>query len=154
MRRNGLGELYTSCVEGKQLPPLEPSLAAVGFTPKEVPAKLTYFGIRVEKGSIAELDPEGPAAKAGFRVGDRIIGRYPGSRSERVRVGEQVTTKYRFGLETTEPGVPGTNLDVVRGKDEMTIRVSPHLIDGGFASRYDEDATKLKAFFAFGVRQP
>ena len=154
MQRQGLGEMYKVCIEGKELPPLENSLAAVGFTPKEVPVKLTYFGIRTEKGRIVEIDPDGPATKAGFRVDDRIIGRYPGGRSERVRIGVNVTTKYRYGLELVEPGVEGTYLDVVRGRDELTIRVQPRLIEGGLARRYEADEAKLTEFFAFRLGKP
>jgi hypothetical protein len=88
------------------------------------------------------------------RVDDRIIGRYPGGRSERVRIGENVTTKYQFGLAFVEPGVEGTYLDVVRGKDELAIRVQPRLIEGGLASRYEADEAKLKDFFAFRLRKP
>jgi hypothetical protein len=65
-----------------------------------------------------------------------------------------VTTKYRFGLEFVEPGVEGTSLDVVRGKDELTIRVQPRLIEGGLASRYEGDEAKLTEFFAFRLRKP
>ncbi len=154
MQRNGLGDVEKSWLEGKELPPLEPSLAYVGFTPKQAPAKLTYFGIRVEKDRIVELDPDGPASKAGFRVDDRIIGRYPGSRSERVRVGESVTTKFRYGLETVEPGVEGTSLDVLRGKQELNIRVQPNLIDGGQASWYGLDEARVNKFFAFQLQKP
>src|SRR5262245_12954875 len=155
MQRQGLETLYKSCIEGKELPALEKSLAAVGFNPKEVSVKLTYFGIRLgEKGQIAELDPDGPAAKAGFRVGDLIVGRYPGSRSERVRVGKDVTTKYTFGLEVFEPGIEGTCLDLQRGKEELTIRVQPRLIEGGLASQYEADEAKLKEFFVFRLRKP
>jgi hypothetical protein len=154
MRQHGMEALYQTCVEGKELPPIDSALAAIGFIPKDVPADLTYFGIRVDKDRIVELDPDGPAAKAGFRVDDRIIGRYPGWRSEQVRVSEKVTTKYRYGLEFIEPAVAGTFLDVVRGKEELTIRVQPRLMEGGLASRYEADEAKLRAFFAFRLEKP
>ncbi len=149
MEEHGLGSIYKTHVESKGLPPIGDLLAVAGFSPKEVPVELTYFGIREENGWIVELDPEGPAAKAGFRVGDQFIGRYPGYRSERVSVSEQVTTKFRYALEIIEPGIAGTSLDVKRGKEELTIRVQPSLIQGGLASRYEADVPKLKKFFAF-----
>jgi hypothetical protein len=154
MERHGLESIYKTLVGGKELPPIADTLASIGFSPKDVPVELTYFGIRVEKDRIAELDPKGPAAQAGFRIGDRIVGRFPGSRAEPVRISERLTTPYRYGLENVEPGVAGTYLDVQRGAEELTIRVQPRVIQGGLASRYVADEAKLKEFFAFRLARP
>jgi hypothetical protein len=69
-----------------------------------------------------------------------------GSRAEPVRISEQVTTPYRYGLEDVEPGVAGTFIDVQRGREELTLRVQPRLIPGGLASRYAADQAKAKVF--------
>jgi hypothetical protein len=148
MQRHGLESIYRRHVEGKELPPIGDAITSLGFSLEDIPVKLTYFGIRAEKGRITELDPKGPAARAGFRVGDRMIGQFP-SRSEKVRISAKVTTPFRYGLETIEPGVSGTFLDVRRGKEELTIHVQPRLIEGGLGSRYVADKARLREFFAF-----
>jgi hypothetical protein len=148
MQGHGLESIYKTVVEGKELPPMANTLASLGFSLKDAPVELTYFGIRAEQGRITELDPKGPAAQAGFRVGDRIIGRFP-ERGERVRISAQVTTPYRYGLENVEPGVSGTFLDVQRGKEELTIPVQPRIIQGGLGSRYVADEAQLREFFVF-----
>lgn len=48
----------------------------------------------------------------------------------------------------------GTYLDVVRGRDELTISVQPRLTEGGLASRYEADEAKLTEFFAFRLGKP
>ncbi len=72
LREHGLAAFYESYYEGKGLPEIEDALKAVGYGVEEKEAELTYFGIRVETGGVAELDPEGPEALAGMRVGDKI----------------------------------------------------------------------------------
>jgi hypothetical protein len=148
MQHNGLESIYKRHVEGKELPPIGDVITSLGFSLEDVPVKLTYFGIRAEKGRITELDPKGPAERAGFRVGDRMMGWFP-SRGEKVRISAQVTTRYRYGLENVEPGVSGTFLDVQRGKEALTIHVQPQLIEGGLGSRYVGDEARLRKFFAF-----
>jgi predicted metalloprotease with PDZ domain len=82
MEANGLAEFYANHVaEPSVLPEVEPALRGIGFDTLEQEANLTYLGIRVEGGDslgrIVDLDPDGPATLAGFKVGDRIFGFAP-----------------------------------------------------------------------------
>jgi hypothetical protein len=152
MESHGLSGFYGRFVARPDLPDAAKLLAAVGFERTEVPAQLTYLGIRLgpgpDIGRVIELDPEGPAAAAGVEVGDAIRGYFP-SRSERPRIDASVATPFRFGLERLEPGVAGAFVDVVRDGRESRLPITPGLVAGGWLARFIPDEPRTDAFFDY-----
>lgn len=157
MESHGLAAFYASYVaQPAALPKLEPALREIGFEPFEREANLTYLGIQVESGDspgrIVALDPDGPAARAGFPVGDRIFGTSP-TRSQRPRVADQVTTPYRFGLNRIATGAKVAHLDVQRGGEELVLSIEPRIIPGGTRTAYRARGEATERFFRYDPAQ-
>lgn len=149
MTHRNFNQLFNAAIEGRQLPSVDDKLEEIGYAVADAPALLTYFGLDVEDGRVSGVDTAGPAAKAGIQPGDRILGRFPGSRSQLIRVGPMVTTPFRYALETAEPGVEGSFFDVIRGSVELRIPITPDLIPGGILRTYvTVEVEKLDRFFA------
>ncbi|HSD11188.1 MAG TPA: hypothetical protein VLF14_09400, partial [Candidatus Binatia bacterium] len=151
MGSNGLAEFYASYVaKPASLPDLDSALREIGFEATESEASLTYLGIEIEGsdsiGKIAALDPDGPAARAGFKIGDQIVGCAP-SRMNPPRVGASVATPYRFGLNRLASGAKVGTLDVVRDGRELTLSIEPRPIPGGLRTAYRRGGEALDRFF-------
>ena len=74
MKDHGLKNFYQQFSEGKVSPEVDDALKTAGYVVQESEAKLGYLGIRKEGDRVVELDPKGPAALAGVKIGDRIYG--------------------------------------------------------------------------------
>src|SRR5262249_37538104 len=75
-----LGDFYAPYIAHAGLPELRDALASIGFEFGESAERLSYLGISATGepfGTITALDPDGPAARAGAKVGDRISGLWP-----------------------------------------------------------------------------
>ncbi|MEP6911500.1 MAG: hypothetical protein ABI923_02030 [bacterium] len=149
LKSHNLTDFYERYYQGKALPEISESLKSIGFVPKEVAAELTYFGIRNEEDRVVEIDPEGPAALAGVRVGDLIYGYFP-TRQDRPRDIDKVNTRFAYGLDLVEPGNTGTYLDIKRrGQSQFSLPIQPRLIRGGHTKRYLASGKELDRFFSF-----
>lgn len=153
MRSPGLAEFYESYVaKPAELPEVEPVLREIGFETFEQEANRTYPGIQVESGDspgrIVALDPDGPAARAGFKVGDRISGDSP-TRASRPRLSDRVTTPYRFGLNRLATGAKVAHIDVMREGKELTMSIEPSVIPGGVRTVYRAPAEATARFFRY-----
>jgi hypothetical protein len=151
MEGNGLAEFYARYVaKAAALPEVGPALRDVGYESFDQEASLTYLGIQVEEGDaagrIVALDPDGPAARAAFKVGDRIFG-YSPTRSNQPRVGDRVTTPYRFGLNRLATGAKVASIDVEREGKEITLSIEPRIIPGGFRTGYRASGDAVGRFF-------
>jgi len=136
------------------VPDTDALLLSIGCRRAAVPVELTYLGVRAESldaadtpfyHRIIELDPAGPAAAAGARVGDIITGWYP-ARTEDVSLAPEVRTPYTFGLTAFAPRVGGAFFGVRRGTDEVRIDFTPTVIPGGLLHRL-EPTPALDRFF-------
>ncbi len=157
MEAAGLEQFYARHVLGPaSFPPADEALEELGFELSESDASLTYLGIQVAGdaplGSVVAVDPEGPAARADVKVGDRIQG-YSPSRSRPPRIAESVKTPYRFGLNCIASGAEVAEIDVLRDGTEVKLRVEPRLISGGVRTAYRASGEKLESFFKHDPQQ-
>ncbi len=152
MESQGLGDFCAHHVRGREIPDVRAALLEAGFVEGRIEVPLTYLGIATDSEQlickVTDLDPQGPAANAGLKVGDQIAGYFP-SRDGRPEVAESVTTPYRFLLNGLEPSVTGWYLDVTRGDQALQIRLNPEIIPGGYVPGYRAGGGKLDAFFDF-----
>lgn len=138
-KANDAEDLWMTYIAGRAVPDVRATLVSLGCEPGFEPVPLAYLGVRAEPSDpaqplralrIVELDPDGPAALAGARVGDVITGWFP-ARSDPVEVGPEVTTPFTFGMTAMEPGNPGTYFGVRRDGAEIRIECRPRTISGG-----------------------
>jgi hypothetical protein len=140
------GELWRRSFAGTARPDLRSDLEFIGFAAR-LPVELTYVGLEVSSGGdVTAVDPEGPAAAAGMRVGDRIFGRAP-TPAVKPEIGPEVTTAYRWGLDGFEPGAAGAFLDVLRGGEELRVDIAPRLVAGGYRAGLAAEDPRTAAFF-------
>jgi hypothetical protein len=143
---HGQGELWRRSFAGVERPDLRADLASIGYA-ERVPVQLSYVGLGVNaEGDVTAIDPDGPAASAGFQLGDRIFGRSPRA-AVKPQIGSEVTTSYRFGLDGFEPGQPGAFVDVRRGSQELRIALTPRLIPGGYRAGLAPGDPRTAEFF-------
>lgn len=150
MEAHDMGDFHRRYVAGTESwPDAVTALGRVGYDLGEEDAPLTYLGVRAAGaglGVVVELDPEGPAALAGMRVGDAITGYFP-TRVEPPLVRDTVTTPFTFGLTRFEPDHPGTFVGVSRDGEDVKIELVPRTIPGGYLSDRPVATPGLAAFF-------
>ncbi|MGH7150214.1 MAG: hypothetical protein ACREIU_05935, partial [Planctomycetota bacterium] len=154
METNGLAEFYASHVaKAAALPEVGPALREIGFDVVAREAGLTYLGIQGEEAQlpsrIVALDPDGPAARAGFKVGDRILG-YSPVRADPPRITDRIMTPYRFGLNRIASGAKVARLDVERDGKELALSIEPRLVPGGVRTGYRAGGEAVGRFFRCG----
>lgn len=147
---NGLKEFYARHIAGPALPQLDEALAAAGFELYDADVPLTYVGLRTEGhelfGTIAAVDPEGPAAQAGLKAGDRLTGFWP-TRAARPAVRDSVDARYPFALNLFDPDAARVFINVLRDGEEVKAEIQPRRIPGGAERHYRAVEEKLEKFF-------
>ena len=134
-------DVYTRSIDGTHVPAVRPLLIAAGFDEgAEEPASLTYLGIEARSEStdpmavvpavVLAIDPAGPAAKAGLRVGDRIID-IGERRGDPPIIGPSEPTRYRFGLNVVPSSARTVTLGVERNGSVTEVQVAPVRRSGG-----------------------
>ena len=133
---------------------LAADLRELGFERARAPEPLAYVGLRLEQkdalfGRVVEVDPDGPAAAAGIRVGDRVTGFYP-TRVDRPQVGEAVETRFRYALAWLEPGREDTYIGVERDGEELQCPLVPRAIEGGYREAWRvAERERVDAYLSF-----
>jgi len=155
MTSHELKDFYEAYIDAPALPDAGAALIRAGFEAQErSPATLTYFGIATDGGSVLgpviAVDPDGPGAAAGIRVGDVINGLYPVlPEGDRPRIGAGVSTPYRFGLNLGVPGAGSITVGIER--DGLQLPVRARAIDGGEFMRLSAGPTVGEFFGATGA---
>ncbi len=148
----GLKEFYARCVAGAGPPAAQEGLERLGFVFERASVPLTYLGLCAEGvglgARIVKVDPNGPAAAAGVRVGD-VVGGYAPTRDGAVEIGSAVTTEYRFGLALFEPAAKSVQIWFERDGREVEIRIVPQIWDGGSRRVIGNAGEALDDFFRF-----
>jgi len=154
LRRIGLADFVSRHITGAEAPTVRDALLSLGYEWREFPTELAYVGLRTEDGEgfgrVVEIDPAGPAAAAGFRLGDVIGGLAP-ARTDDVRVGDAFSTPFSFGLTIVEPTDDPVTIWVHRtGEDPAALRVIPRRVPGGAVRRLTLTPEAEAAFFKTG----
>lgn len=149
MVAHGLEDFYAEYVDKPQLPELHAALLEIGYSTERTDLPLTYVGATVEGhrifGTVTAVDPDGPAAKAGMKVGDQITGMYP-ARELAPSVPEDIDTPYRFALDLIDPDRPGTYIGVLRAGERIRLEIQPRTISGGYTERFVA-SERVRTFF-------
>ena len=114
--------------------------------PARFPDVEAQAGGRATSGRVVAVAPEGPAARAGVRVGNEIRGCGP-ARGRPPRLGKGVVTQYRSGMACIASGAEVAELEVGRDGEEMRVEVAPRLIEGGVRTAYRARGEELDGFF-------
>jgi predicted metalloprotease with PDZ domain len=151
MEALGLAEFYGRFVASPAPPPaIGAALLELGFEAADREASLTCVGIQVGDGEasrgIVAIDPEAPAARAGFEVSDRIVSCSPG-RQNPPRIRDGVATPYRFGLNAIASGAAAATIEVERRGKPLSLSVAPRLIAGGVRTPYRGGSPAVERFF-------
>lgn len=168
MESRGLSEFYARHVAAPGLPELGPALESIGFEPARSPVELAYVGLATENdelfGRVVGIDPDGPAARAGVRVGDRISGFFPSRDGgillddERLARLDVPAREFRYALTRIEPGVTGTYIGIVRdapdgsGDQRLQLDLEPRTIPGGYRPTYRARGPAVEPFFRLPAR--
>jgi hypothetical protein len=154
LRSIGLADVYEQYFVGKLLPEAHSLLVSTGYDEAIEKAALTYVGIDAKSDSpdvvpavVSEVDPKGPAAKAGILAGDIITGWDGERRSNPPIIGREVTTKYRFALNLIPSGFKTVVFSLVREGKEIKVEVSPQLIAGGERKSLRWNSERGRNFF-------
>lgn len=158
MQANGLAEFWERWIaQPAMLPEVGAALVEMGYEAAKEDASLTYLGIQVEEGDasgeVVSIDPGGPAASVGLRVGDRILKSGP-VRQNPPRILGSVETPYRFGLDTIASGAEVATIEVERGGESLTLSVKPRLVAGGMRTSYRPGPETLERYFRYAAPAP
>jgi predicted metalloprotease with PDZ domain len=157
MARLGLSDLYERSIARTDVPAAHPLLVEMGFVDTKQQASLTYLGIEaryegpadateVVPAIVTAIDSAGPAAKAGVRPGDRIIG-YGDRRGDPPELGPGAPPHFQFGLNVIPSGARSIKLQILRDGTPMQIEVAPVRIGGGQRSSMRWNAERQTDFF-------
>jgi hypothetical protein len=141
MARLGVFDIYERSIAGTQIPAARPLLFDIGFVDTVQQAALTYLGIEaryegpadatdVVPAVVTAIDSAGPAAKAGLRPGDRMVG-YGARRGDPPQLGSGAPARFQFGLNVIPSGARSVKLEILRDRIPMQIEVAPVRIAGG-----------------------
>lgn len=153
MEKHGLKDFHARRVARPDpLSDVGDALLALGFEASESEAALTYLGLRTDGDGppclVMAVDPDGPAARAGFRPGDRVQAWSP-ARDAPPLVRPSVDTPYRFGLAVIASGAKTAEISVLRDGEEVKLSVEPRLIAGGYRRSYRRGSPAVDAFFRY-----
>ena len=146
-----LAGFYAQAIAGTALPPVIEGLSRVGFELEQVSESLTWLGVRAEGeglgARIAEVDPDGPGARAGVRVGDVVTGYFP-NRSRPPELAPELATELRFGLTLFQPEAEEFKIWVQRDTENIELALEPTRIPGGYRLEVRAQDSALDRFFA------
>ncbi len=154
LRGMGLADFASRFVTGAEAPTVRDALLSLGYEWCEFPAELAYVGLRTEDGEgfgrVVEIDPDGPAAAAGFRQGDVIGGLAP-ARTDDARVAGTFSTSFPFGLTMIDPTDDPVTIWVHRADAEpVALQVIPRRVPGGVVRRLTPTPEAEAALFGGG----
>ncbi len=150
IERLELQEFYERYILGTEIPNLEEAFTVAGVPMVPVDCQLTYFGMRTdgvgEQQVVAELDPKGPALRAGARVGDRILS-HSGGHRRGVQLKDSVTTPFDYGLSSLDPDEVVCTLQIERAGEPLELSIAPALIEGGTYASFEYEPGGMDDFF-------
>jgi len=154
----GLAEFAAVHIDQPSELRLEAALQAIGAAPRETPIDVAYVGLSgAGEGHfviVEAVDPDGPAARAGIRPGDRVTGLWPARNSAQISLPSVLPEPYashRYGLDFIQPGMEGTYINVMRDGEELHCPLDPAEVRLGRELGYHvEDQARFGEF----VRRP
>ena len=167
----GLGSRWAASIDGTELPDTRTLLERAGFALVGEPTDLSYVGLRADGdgpgATVTAVDPDGPGAAAGVRVGDVITGWFRArdvAASVVAPVADNVSApaaaplaasvagdpgEYPFGLTLFEPGALGAFLGVRRGDTDWKLDIVPRVLPGaGRVTHWSDTGARLDWFFS------
>jgi len=156
LEANGLSEFAATHVTQPGLPDLSAALREVGFEATRAPRKVAYVGFATEGdelfGEITAVDPAGPAAAAGVRVGDRVTGFWP-SRAEPVELDPAVVQadarlkQHPYGLSRIDAEGGVVHVGVLRDGREQQLDIRYERVGAGVETVYRRKPDTAVKFF-------
>ena len=126
-KANGLLEFHEQFVAQPNFVNVDAALKAIGCELTDLATPVAYAGFTNDNdglfGKVSGVDPKGPAAKAGIKVGDQIQGFWP-SVKRKVKIKESLKPEFNYGLSNF-PIDTGVNFEVQRDGEQIRLNFVP-----------------------------
>ena len=141
---NGLAEFHSKFIAQPNFVDVEAALKSIGCEYKNMPLSLPYAGFKNDNeghfGLVAGVDPNGPAAKAGLKKGDRILGFESSVSRKELNIVKERMPEFNYGF-TLFPINEVVEFGIFRDGKEMSIKITP---------KERNDIATIKGFRATG----
>lgn len=148
---NGLDQFHSNFIANPQPADFESALLVIGCEHVDIPVAVAYAGFNNDNdgpfGHVADVDPNGPAAKAGIKTGDMIQGFWP-SEERKFNLLSADELKFKYGI-TRFPVDQTINFDVERDGRKINLKFKPETLNNVATQRgFKANPAKMKSFLS------